>query len=617
MSITQVFFSEDLKDYINIDGVPDSKSIDSLRKINFFIGPNNSGKSRILRSMFWGRYDARILDVKTDGMIEPMNRLKALFENYELIEIGDLSLKKINLELKGIKMIFQDNSRSPSEEHYTSLADNLFNLRGSNCSSEKKLTILDENRIRDRVLNVSSTLRDRLRTERSNLTTNDAGAVYIPILRGMRPLHDIKDKDIYSQRSIADYFEKKREIIANHIFSGYRLYEEVTKLLLGDIQKRKLFREYEDFLSKQFFHKQVTIIPKIGEDVLLIKIGDEKERMLYDLGDGVQSIILMTFPIFIRKDTECTFYIEEPELNLHPAFQRKFLKTLSELFTNHQFFLTTHSNHFLEALSEYDNVALFSFKKSYSKDEFHVQKLTSLKNDILDNLGVRNSSVLMANCSIWVEGITDRLYIRKFLEIYIEHIRKARKEDFSHYREDQHYAFIEYAGSNIVHWSFDENVDENIKAASISNNILLIADSDFKNGRILKFKEERFLKLKAALGKNFHLIPGKEIENILHIKTIKKVIAEYEGIAPTQVTIKGNKTNYKKFNLGEWIDSNAVNLKRKYTNNSTIADKVNFCKKAIKHIHSFDDLSEEAKSLCRNIYDFIEKHNTDYIEKEE
>lgn len=617
MSIKQVFFSDDLKDYVNIDNEPNSESIDSLRKINLFIGPNNSGKSRIMRSMFWGNYRTRFTEEQAKPILKVLSKLKEVFDFYEIVEIGDLTKNHVNNELSGIMTKFNENSRSPIENHYLDLISLLNTVDVSIAKANRNLTVADERDIHNAFRLIASEVRNEFQKGKSKLPTNNSGAVYIPILRGMRPLKNTNE-DIYYQRSKNDYFKDKTNLTHDHIFSGYNIYTDVMDLLLGNIQERNLIREYELFLSRHFFHKQVTIIPKRGADVLLVKIGEEKERLIHNLGDGVQSIILLTFPIFIRKDKVHTFYIEEPELNMHPTFQRKFVRSISESFPHHQFFLTTHSNHFLEAISEYDNVALYSFKKSYTKDEFHVQKLTSIKTDILDSLGVRNSSVLMANCSVWVEGITDRLYIRKFLEVYLDHIKSQSNDQFIHYREDQHYSFLEYAGSNIVHWSFDESVDENIKAASVANNILLIADSDYgKNGRIPPNKERRFEKLKSALGKNFLLIPGKEIENILHIETIKKVIAEYEGIAPTHVTIKGNKTNYEKFNLGEWIDSNAVNLKRKYTKNSTIADKVNFCKKAIKHIHSFDDLSEEAKALCRNIYDFIEKHNTDYIEKEE
>ena len=38
---------------------------------------------------------------------------------------------------------------------------------------------------------------------------------------------------------------------------------------------------------------------------------------------------MLTFPIFIRKNETKIFYIEEPELNIHPSLQRKYLKILS------------------------------------------------------------------------------------------------------------------------------------------------------------------------------------------------------------------------------------------------------------------------------------------------
>ena len=64
---------------------------------------------------------------------------------------------------------------------------------------------------------------------------------------------------------------------------------------------------------------------------------------------------------------------------------------------------------------------------------------------ILDLLGVRNSSVFLSNCVIWTEGVTDRMLLRKLLELFT---------DFS-YLEDRHYSFAEYGGSNLE--NFDLN----------------------------------------------------------------------------------------------------------------------------------------------------------------
>ena len=121
-----------------------------------------------------------------------------------------------------------------------------------------------------------------------------------------------------------------------------QFYENVKNYLLGDLEQRKIISDYEKYLSKTFFDNEpVVIIPKINDDVLTVRIGEE-EYKIYELGDGIQSIILITFPLFLyldkAKSTSILVFIEEPEVGLHPKLQRKLIKTLlDDKFENYQF----------------------------------------------------------------------------------------------------------------------------------------------------------------------------------------------------------------------------------------------------------------------------------------
>src|SRR5262249_8991420 len=117
--------------------------------------------------------------------------------------------------------------------------------------------------------------------------------VYIPTLRGLRSL---EGKDHYAQRTKTDYFSNTQRV---EIFTGLTLYEEIRKLLLGTLAERKTVAEFQEFLSNAFFErKPVALIPKYDRDVLDVKIGDEAQRPIFELGDGVQAVIILTFPLF-------------------------------------------------------------------------------------------------------------------------------------------------------------------------------------------------------------------------------------------------------------------------------------------------------------------------------
>ena len=76
-----------------------------------------------------------------------------------------------------------------------------------------------------------------------------------------------------------------------------------------------------------------------------------------------------------------------------------------------------------------------------SKDNNKFKVINSSPNDIdiLNQLGVNNSSVFMANCTIWVEGISDKIYLNKYLKTYIE--SKGLKD----FKEGIDYSFVEYS----------------------------------------------------------------------------------------------------------------------------------------------------------------------------
>jgi len=615
MKVTQTFFTKDLKDYLNLDDSVNKGNISDFRKVNFFIGPNNSGKSRILRALFYGQTSSVFSDKITLEIENVADELLMQLNSINIIEFGNVLTETIEWISNGVQFDSKENEFSLNYDlirgfHFSPDYDNVVgDIHAMSRHERTRFT-----RTLSRLIENIKGLFEKLRIE---LIKKKVELIYIPIIRGTRPLNGSSDNDIYVERTKKDYFPNIKADKFHNVFGGDNLYTEVRDLLLGNADERNLIFEYETFLSKHFFHKKVTIIPQKGKDVLLIKIGDEEERLIYDLGDGVQAIILLTFPIFIRKDKNCIFFIEEPELNLHPSLQRRILNCLSVEFSEHQYFISTHSNHFLEGLSEYENVALFSFKKSFTEGKFHVQKLTSIKTDILDNLGVKNSSVLMANCTIWVEGITDRLYIQKFLEMYISSRTKDDDLNFPLFKEDQHYSFVEYAGSNITHWDFEDSEDDKINASYVSNNIFLIADSDYNTkGVIPKSKELRFKKLSNSLKNNFCLIDGKEIENVLTQNVIHNVVADFERKELKDISYTGRTRVTKKGNLGKWIEKSFDPLKKvNYTEGNTISNKVSFCKKAIKHIKSEADLSEEAKKLCEKIYSFIQKNNSEYIEE--
>ena len=152
-----------------------------------------------------------------------------------------------------------------------------------------------------------------------------------------------------------------------------------------------------------------------------IKIDQDNQFPVSMLGDGLQQVIILTYEAFIKNDKHA-FFIEEPELHMHAGMIRQLMIFyLNE--TKHYYFFTTHSNHLLDMADESDQVVIQKFVKQVNNDEsnsveFRIYRCNRDR-DLLASLGVKPSSVYLANCTIWVEGITDRLYITKFMEKFL------------------------------------------------------------------------------------------------------------------------------------------------------------------------------------------------------
>ena len=594
--------------------------IESLSKINIFIGENNSGKSRFLRILFGTenlKYKTQTIDLeKVNELIANTVAVLSTAQGEGNYKDISLAIKEAQSKLSKIEYLSRGNINKDSllnpikkirriaesvnqpNTTFTSAHETLLSIALRAC--DEYIRRLDELLPRD----VSYKHLERQLDRK-----------YIPILRGLRPINGKSDS--YLERTKKDYFSDVSRV-EDRIFTGLHLYEETKKLLLGHRSDREKVRAFENFLSDTFFQNQeVNIIPRDGSDVLYIGIGGGEEYPIYNLGDGIQSIVILTYPLFFNQGQELLFFIEEPEHGLHPSMQRIFLETLMrEEFSSFQYFLTTHSNHLLDITLDIEHISIYTFRKDINRTDdthFLVENVDNEHINTLELIGVRNSSVFLSNCTIWVEGITDRIYIRKYLDVY----QKERKVKF---KEDLHYSFVEYAGGNITHWSFLEDADTdhpNIEVERLCGKLFLITDKDGaglkKDGTFdkrFKKKQERHKKLSENLSDRYYCLDCREIENTLSPEVLKKVVQGYEKDNAILSFENSKYEDYKDEYLGSFIEKNVDDTSRSYRGKSgTIKDKVNFAKRAVAHIESVKDLSEEALDLTKKLYNFIRSNN--------
>ena len=531
-------------------GGPGALALDGLGPITIFVGANNSGKSRMMRELFKTQQPLRIKLMSRDAEGAEVDVGKKIKASRKILDRAPLHNLFINSWVV-------EKLRSDLNEYIDSAADIISGAKNSHPQDAHELK-----------LELSACgLKGKIRG------LQEAKRCYVPVLRGMRPPLNIpspgeehvSSKDLYVQRTVHDYF---RDIISKRSFrdegnprtfivTGLGLYQNIRKRLLARTQsERKTVRDYECFLSEHFFPGQnVTLIPveEGNNDVVHIRIGDKDERPIYDLGDGMQSLIICTYPIVTETEPGSLFFLEEPDLCMHPSLQRTFLEVLKTYHRKmgHQFFITTHSNHLLDLLEDNELVSIFSFSEiadrapdpadssqpdnansSQSikpKPSFRIRPSTLRDRQTLLELGVRPSATYLANATIWVEGVSDCAYLRAYMEAFV-HYLKIRGKDWGErlaqrleqYKEDRHYAFVEYSGANLTHFSFEERVSDNgqteTSVSDLCGKAIVIADGDIvaKGDRMAHFVDQ--------LKELFICLPCKEIENLIPEELMKKQI---------------------------------------------------------------------------------------------
>ncbi len=592
------------------EGDSEISQLENLSKLNIFVASNNSGKSRFIRS---------VLRTPSLVYIPQGTSLKAINEKIEQMK-EDMSsfLRRHNSDPDGVSGYIRGirtlNSVSEDEASFESALNNLNThidrLKKQTNASQGGLTFAQAGEALSKVLDENREAINKL------LALHKAKFIrlYFPILRGMRPLEGYHDP--YEKRTRDDYFsDLKHEV---NIYSGLEIYNSVRNSLLGDLAARTLIRDYETFLSKNFFEGEtITLIPKMDSAVLTIKIGKEKEFPIYHLGDGLQSIIILTLPLFLNRGKDVLAFFEEPEHCLHPGYQRKLLQTLIEQegFENFQYFITTHSNHLLDMTQDFKDIAIFTLSKRIpSGDEiektpsFTIENVETGEERLLSALGVRNSSVFLTNCTIWVEGITDRYFIRHYLSLY-QKFMKDQGQSILDIKEDLHYSFVEYSGANITHW-FELSTASPINVDRLCGKVFLIADYDDAHSAA---KRERREKLMEILGDRYYPLPRREIENMLSKETLLSTVADYEGDA-TNLNTNFTQEDYKLEKLGEFIETRVINGQKRragsYKGESgTVSNKMDFCQKAISHMNDWNNLPADTKNLVEKIHSFIINHN--------
>ncbi|WP_216830612.1 ATP-dependent nuclease [Alkalihalobacterium elongatum] len=528
----------------------DGVIIDNLKRINLFIGPNNSGKSNLFKYLYYLK--EKVLTNLTGDFFK--------YETYDALNdfVYEIPKRDTWADMKediicDILIEVEQEERwmknEPTLHHEFNLLNlqSYHNVEGSKVSFslmyDSKTPLLERNTKKPKIYNPKSQGYTDIRAGMPYLT--DTVEYWYKFLNSMVFIDPIR----HHSRETSELKESD--------YDGSNIVAKIIHLH-NDKDKATEFREYktliEGWLKELLGESDLEIDVTQNEVRFFINRGTYKICAYLDqLGTGVSQLFMILSFLYLYKDESLNVFMEEPESNLHPDALVQLLEIIESKFPRHNFFISTHSSSLIDQIDEEWSVHQV-YRKNNSPSVFLSCESVIHKHGLLDDLGIRASQLLQSNLIIWVEGPSDRVYIKKW-------IQDLNLGPYN-LKEGKHYSFIMYGGSNLANYDI-LSLEDSIDMLHIGRYAVVVCDSD-KNeqgsalkGRVkyisdkideINQSREQSPTLKQTSLKLW-ITEGREIENYIPEELLISVLSS-EDFVKKYIMVKDENTgNRRKENI--------------------------------------------------------------------
>jgi putative ATP-dependent endonuclease of the OLD family len=479
--------------------------LDPWKKVNILVGRNNAGKSNVIRAMQHidavhnrdHKYEMTRVDIhkKTEG---------THFEFSLKIELDPkLEWEAILIQYLASEIVTFDFGRQLNDNQPVLLKTSLSN------GNPNFLGKVIRHVLQESIGGSSDDLIRFVDQRRNEIFERHFNAALRPI-HVIPALREVRDADNYN-------------FSGSNLVRQLRLWQQPDDRDYLELKFKKLQQLMQRLLGIAELEIQVPSDPKPH---IRLKNGNLRLE-LEQYGTGVTELFILCTAILTLENA--LICIEEPEIHLHPVLQHEFLKFIIEE-TDNQYLISTHSPTFINSKSRLSYVLADEIQVCHlwtENGETIGQPVINSRDalEALDDLGVRPSDLLQSNCVIWIEGPSDRIYLRRWIELIDPRLQ-----------EGQHYSFMIYGGGTLSYFSVepDEQIDlassEMIHLLSINQNAIVVMDSDKQDaGYNITSVKRRIAEECQAQGGVSWITEKREIENYLSATVIQAAIRDIRG----------------------------------------------------------------------------------------
>lgn len=343
--------------------------------INIIVGPNNTGKSSFLESIFMSisslnNFEDMLKTDLSDIFDLEMINIKHFIQHEKEKSTIELELKDNNkLELnitysnKGyppevaddflnfINKVSIDNSVNYTRYSSRNIQSQTFNLRREINMIQKMFSEIDKTDLKRKfeLENMLNILYEKIDSEiqdyRNEMIDSEKMFLTSKLNNNLIAVH--VTMDTYIGEIPIDNNKIPIECKIPFIISSPNKYDDMGEIHKQLVKTKKL-KEVLDFLINRITYFE-DIRQVDGE--LLVLLNNQKESLpLSFMGDGFKALLKLSFMAPLVKNGIVLF--EEPETALHPYYLDILAKEIVDNSVDSQFFISTHSSELLERILE-------------------------------------------------------------------------------------------------------------------------------------------------------------------------------------------------------------------------------------------------------------------------